>query len=82
MATLVTWLGVNGLSILLGFLGDMFMQYLRDSAAREADKELGRLEVERAQAAQAALIEAELAEQAVVAVDPDDAIDRLDKGTA
>lgn len=82
MATIVTWLGVNGLSVLLGFLGDMFTQWLRDNAARAAEREAGRLEVEKAQATEAARIESELAQQASVTVSADDAVDRLDKGTA
>jgi hypothetical protein len=82
ITSILTWVVVNGGSALLGVLLDAVLQFFRDKAAREAERQAGRLEVERVQAAEAARVQAEMADEAAKTIAEDEAIDRLDKGTA
>lgn len=70
------------LSAVLKFAADYFSRRMADRD-RDADlKQLGRTEVESAQAKEAERVQAELADQAAKRTSEDDAIARLERGDA
>lgn len=82
LATVATWLATQGASLALGFLASVIKDAWSTYQANAAQREVGELQADLAQAKEGERVQAELADQAAKRVSDDDALARLEKGDA
>lgn len=81
-ASVAAWAASKGVGLLIGFAANLIASAIRDWQANAAQRQVGALTVARDQAQAGQQAEAALAAEAAKSVSEDDAIARLDGGSA
>ncbi len=82
LSTVAGWLASTGASLILGWVAALIKDLIDDRRNRQALERAATAERDAAQAKETARIQAELADQAAKRLEPDQAISRLEDGTA
>jgi hypothetical protein len=82
LAGLLSWLGTEGIKLLLGAAASALVQVYNSHQAATAQRDAGRHEVEAAQAQAGLEVQGKIADVAAKPVSEDDAIATLNKGAA
>ena len=82
ISSIISWLTTEGISLILGFATRAIIEYFQQRRNEQAIKDAARLETERDQAREGERVQGELADEAAKRVEPDEAIKRLQDGTA